>query len=341
MPNVNISMTGRSAGEEISSTYEGRHITVLESALTHPSHTDGFVDKGDPVILNDLLIGVALESASAATDYIAIDTEGIWALTVSGTDAVGNSAVAAGDPVYINKSTCALSKDSDKNTNQRFGIALSPVNSQASSVCAVKVHFDPDDAMEVVGDSGAYYVNDTANTIFRHYRYDCGATSGDARGMYLRLALTGAGGGGEAARIFTTVDDVAGATARGAHISLNFDESGSLTGLGVAADATLHVPDAAMTGGTYAAISADIHADGDESDPDAVTSISFLRVSMQGDATGQDAVDDKANFIDFDGMDIGAGNMIFANAATCSHVVRCDINGTPYYLMMANAGNLA
>ena len=36
------------AGEEISSTYEGRHITRYDSLWTHPTHTDGFVDAKDP-----------------------------------------------------------------------------------------------------------------------------------------------------------------------------------------------------------------------------------------------------------------------------------------------------
>lgn len=335
MPNANIDMTNRSAGEEISSTYEGRHLSILESAITHPTHTDGLVDFGDPVLVGDLIVGVAFTSAAAATDYVAIDTEGIWALVVQGVDADGNSAVAIGDQVYINTTTAVLSKNSNKNTHQRFGYALSAVGAGVTTtVTAVKVHFDPDDGEELVGVSGGHWTDDTAGKIFRQYRYDNGATSGDARAMYLRLYLTGAGGGGEAARIFTTVDDVVGATARGAHISLNFDASGSLSGLGVAMDATFHVPDAAMTGGTYAVISADLNADGASSDPAAVTALSVIRAVLQGDGTGQDAIDDVVDFIDFDGFDIGAGNMIFANAAlAATHLIRCDLNGSAFYLM--------
>ncbi len=71
------SATGRSAGQEISSTYEGRHLTAEESVLIHPYHADGFVDKGDPVLVGDSIVGVALNSAAAATDMIAFDTEGI------------------------------------------------------------------------------------------------------------------------------------------------------------------------------------------------------------------------------------------------------------------------
>ena len=143
MPNVNISMTGRSAGDEISSTYEGRYITVLESALTHPTHADGFVDGGDAVLLGNEIVGVALSSAAAATDYITIDTEGIFALVVQGINDAGNSAVAEGDEVYINRTTCVLSKVSNFATHQPFGYALSPVVAGVTTtITAVKVHFD-------------------------------------------------------------------------------------------------------------------------------------------------------------------------------------------------------
>ena len=138
--------TGRSAGEEASSTYEGRHLTVVESELTHPSHTDGYVDKGDPVIHSTgtgaYTVGVAFKSASAATDVIAIDTEGIWFETVYGLNDAGNSAVAAGDALYINKSTCVLSKISNPITNIPYGFALDAVVSGTSEVIAVKVHND-------------------------------------------------------------------------------------------------------------------------------------------------------------------------------------------------------
>ena len=144
MPNVNIDMTGRSAGDEISSTNEGRYITVMESALTHPTHADGFVDGGDCVLLGNETVGVALSSAAAATDYITIDTEGIFAQVVQGINDAGNSAVAEGDEVYINRTTCVLSKVSNFATHQPFGYALSPVVAGVlTTIVAVKVHFDP------------------------------------------------------------------------------------------------------------------------------------------------------------------------------------------------------
>ena len=73
------------AGTEVSSTYEGRHLTVTEEELIHPYHADGFVNKGDPVVLCDAGVpgtygrgvGVAFTSGAATSDHIAIDTEGI------------------------------------------------------------------------------------------------------------------------------------------------------------------------------------------------------------------------------------------------------------------------
>jgi hypothetical protein len=130
------SATGRTAGEEISSTYEGRHVTFLESELTHPTHGDGFVDKGDPVICGTM-VGVALLSAAAATDYISVDTEGIWALNVVASDVAGTSAVAVGDELFISSSG-VISKIS---TGLPFGKALSTLSGSATAaVGIVKVH---------------------------------------------------------------------------------------------------------------------------------------------------------------------------------------------------------
>ena len=149
-----------SAGDEISSTYEGRHITVFESELFHPYRTSTFVNKGDPVVINAAegkIVGVALATATADTDLIAVDTEGIWALTVYGdTDElwlhIDDGQVHPGDPLFIDRVTaiavaagdgvgaCALSKRRDKATMIPFGFALGHVAALGVGVIAVKVH---------------------------------------------------------------------------------------------------------------------------------------------------------------------------------------------------------
>ena len=184
---------------------------------------------------------------------------------------------------------------------------------------------------------------DTANTNFLEYRFDCGATSGDNRGMYLRLYMTGAGGGGEAARIYTDVVGVAQGTCHGAHISLGFGESttgGSITGLGVAMRATLGLPNVAMgAGGTYAAIQPEIYGFGAAADPAAVTELSFIRCVAGGGATERGAIDDKAYLLVLDGVAEGSGNMVVASNTEANYVsaARCKINGVEKWLMFASA----
>jgi len=147
------------AGDEISSTYEGRHLTFLESELFHPYHADGKVDKGDPVVAQTstgYIVGVAFESAAAATDLIAIDTEGIWALKVfADTDefwdkSAGEGAIVPGDPLFIDRVTtgaitagvgaCGISKRRDRATQVPFGFALGSIDNEGEGVIAVKVH---------------------------------------------------------------------------------------------------------------------------------------------------------------------------------------------------------
>jgi len=135
-------------GDEISSTLEGRHVTVLESDLIHPTHVGGIVDKGDPVVFGTTglqAVGVALggDANTVAGDLIAIDTEGIWNLDVDPTDDAGNSNVAGGDLLYINTTNAVISKISNQATQIPFGIAYGIITAPGVEAIAVKVHFDP------------------------------------------------------------------------------------------------------------------------------------------------------------------------------------------------------
>lgn len=169
------------------------------------------------------------------------------------------------------------------------------------------------------------------------------ATSGDSRGLYLRQYLTGAGGGGEALRAFSTIN-AAGATAHGAHISLNFGSSGSLSGLGVAGRNTLHIPDnAAWTGGTLSALQAEIYSDGTASDPDGLTELSFMRFVNDGHADGKADVDDDGFLMSLQGLTAGAAH-IFATSLTAATVygnltaaLRVKVGSTTYYIPLATA----
>lgn len=156
--------TAGTAGDEVSSTYEGRHLTFSESQLTHPSHSDGFVDKGDPVLVGENIVGVAFKDAAAATDLVAIDTEGIWQLSVVAEDEGGNSAVVVGDELFINKTTAIISKNRTASTHARFGIALYPISAGETDVIPVKIHEHPESDVEDVVFAKSIHIKETAGS---------------------------------------------------------------------------------------------------------------------------------------------------------------------------------
>lgn len=323
------------AGREVSSTYEGRHLTLLEGGLVHPTHADGFVDKGDPIVsvtgTDPAIVGVSFMSAAAVTDRVAIDTEGIWILDVVGADDSGNVVVAGGDPLFINTTTAVLSKIRDVTTQVPFGYALGIVSSGNTETIAVKVHwmlnaFTPEARIDFAGidiaaantDGGIFkaggaasrITEDTASMRFMSAYFDNGAVAGDSRGLFLQLYLTGAGGGGSATRIATTVENVAGASAYGSQTSLDFSNTGTVTGIGVAMRATLHIANQATQDGTMAAVQAEIYSDGATSDPSG-SRLSLIRCLSDGNATGMADVDDDCAFVDFAGFTEATGNMLY------------------------------
>jgi len=191
--------------------------------------------------------------------------------------------------------------------------------------------------MVLAGTSSVPITTSAANIKFLQYYLETTATSGDNRAMYLRLYLSGAGAGGEAARIFTTINDVACGTAHGAHISLNFADSGELSGLGVASRNTLHIPDdAGWTGGNLSPLMAEIYSDGAASDPDGVTNLSYIQITNSGNANGIADVDDDVNLLSIQGHTVASGNMIVADddETKFSHKARIVVGSTPYYIML-------
>lgn len=321
--------TNRSAGDEISMSNLGRRLSVVESELVHPSHTDGLVDAGDPVVHGASCVGVAQSSAAAATDIIAIDTEGIYSLSVVATNEDGNSAVAYGDEIYINKTTGVLSKDRTKSTGLRFGYALSSLSTGTTGLVAIKVHAIPYDVYDIVGASDAYQdIGTKANA--RQFYYRSTATSGDVRGEYIALALNGIGSSGEALRNRTIVEAVGVATAHGGHSGLEFDADGTITGLGCGHRATLMAPNrdafATICGGM-----SELWAEGDATDFGTATVHSIHRFAMSGDATGKATGD---NVFEFVGL---SDTQYAANTDTPSMGLRVIINGEVRYIMVSEA----
>lgn len=168
-----VYIAGLTAGTEVSSTYEGRHITLLESELIHPKRDSGFVEKGDPVCAfapgtGGVSVGVAF-NGGVATTLIAIDTEGIWNLTVWSYDDDGGIDINHGDQLYIDffntgdtialgVGSCAISKISNTTTNIPFGVAYGALGASLSGVIAIKVHYDP----KTTGSKGIDHVQGTA-----------------------------------------------------------------------------------------------------------------------------------------------------------------------------------
>jgi hypothetical protein len=165
------------------------------------------------------------------------------------------------------------------------------------------------------GNSAQKISSSLPNTKFLQFYLESIATSGDNRGMYLRTYYTGAGGGGDALRVYADVS-VAAANVFGAHISLGLGES--------------------TTGGKVtAALMAEIYSFGEHSDAGAVTELSFIRVVNDGHANGIADVDDDANLLVITGGSIASGNMVQAETdeTKFSHKIRCKVHDTTMYLM--------
>ncbi|KKL80842.1 hypothetical protein LCGC14_2000710 [marine sediment metagenome] len=176
-----------SEGDEISSTYLGRHLTFLASDIT--GQADALVTKGKPVVVGEHIVGIALDTEVVGGDLIPVDTEGIWGVEVVATDEDGNVAVVAGDELFIHLTTGVVSKNYNKSTHTHFGYALGGIAAGSTFVIAVKLHWDPDDECELVGQSGAESVNTRAGHRFREYHYEAQG-GGYIHGDHLELTIS-------------------------------------------------------------------------------------------------------------------------------------------------------
>lgn len=175
------------------------------------------------------------------------------------------------------------------------------------------------------GNSTTRKQTSVADTNFLQLYTENTATSGDNRGIYNRFYLSGAGGGGESLRSFTTVNNVTGGTAHGAHVSLSFGTSGKVSGQGVAVRGTLHIPSGGLNAGTYAAVQAEVYADGT-----GVTSVptALFRGVVDGNATGKASV---LTFLDL-AAENGAGKIVNESitALTGKAGLKVTVNGALY-----------
>ena len=129
-------------GDQISSTGEGRHITLYADNLSHGTNVS-YVTKGYPVWFVDA-VGMPFRTQAAGDNELeAVDTEGIWCVDVHATADAGDIAVTSGDKLYVNTTTGVVSKINNVITQLPFGYALGQVTSGEVNRIAVKVHFDP------------------------------------------------------------------------------------------------------------------------------------------------------------------------------------------------------
>ncbi len=171
-------------------------------------------------------------------------------------------------------------------------------------------------------------------------------TGDNNRAWYMRHYLAGAGIGGEALRAYATVNGVAAANARGAHISLDFSayNTSYITGEGRAVKATLHLPNGALhANGSYSAIQAEIFCDGTSADPSAATEVSLMDFTVDGgNSTSQGKVKNLMSLHVPTGEE-AAGNMHISTitaatmAAATTEALQIKINGATRYIPIATA----
>src|SRR5450759_3258079 len=109
----------------------GYFVDLLESDLTHPSHTTGLVQSGDAVLCGRLC-GVSEIGALAATDTIPVAVQGVHNVSVTSTA----NGVAKGETVYIDPSTAVVNEDL---TAIPFGTALAAVSFGNTTVIPVRL----------------------------------------------------------------------------------------------------------------------------------------------------------------------------------------------------------
>jgi hypothetical protein len=131
-------------------------------------------------------------------------------------------------------------------------------------------------------DTNPETVGTVANKNFLDFRLESDGASGDARGIYTKLYLKGAGGG-EAGRFYAVAGATAvatGGTINGVHASLDVDVSSSVSGAGNAIRATLEAESQSRTlGGTCSALQLDSSIGASNTVPD---SWSLIRVTKTG-----------------------------------------------------------
>lgn len=181
------------------------------------------------------------------------------------------------------------------------------------------------------GLSGSNYsLGATAGNALEYY-LNGAHTTGDMRGMYLRLFFSGAGGSGEAARIFSTINNVSvatGGTVNGAHVSLGTSgASAAVSGAANALRATFGIAAASTNiGGTCSVVQVDTDIGSGVTLP---ANFAFLRFTNSGAGPVPQALFRIPN-VD----DVADGLFCPHTMDAISHSIRIvSEDGTAYFIM--------
>lgn len=105
----------------------GDVVDILHSLLTFEDTGDALVNEGQPVAAGNI-VGMALDDASAVTQYVPVSTKGVYNFSVDATNGIGNVAVSFGDDLFIS-STGTINADP---AGTFFGTACATISSGAS-----------------------------------------------------------------------------------------------------------------------------------------------------------------------------------------------------------------
>ena len=181
------------------------------------------------------------------------------------------------------------------------------------------------------GTAASPVIDATADPKFLSFYVSSSATTGTARGMYMRLYTRN---GGEAGRFYTTCgDDTPSDTVNGVHCSLDFGASlGNITGLGTAGRFTLQVPGRSLTG-TTAAVQAELWLNTSAA---LGGECSFIR--MVADGAGKAAVDTSGYLFSIQGLTANTDKLFRVTApGTLAASLRCKVGAVTYYLPLYSA----
>ena len=172
----------------------------------------------------------------------------------------------------------------------------------------------------------------TASNVSSSYA-TTSATTGDTRLSYNKLTFTSTGSG-ETLRAFSVVTGANGATAgtiNGAHISMEVDGSGTISGAGNALRATLGGTNLSQAG-TLAVVQVDTNYTGSVVTP---ATSSYIRFTDSGTGTGK--INNLFNIESGPaGAVVSSASGVTANA-TGAKLLKIRISGTSYYVLAATS----